>query len=235
MQAVKEVQTNLKAEDIYNEDQLELEQKKLDALKVIAKYIGGMQYLSHKKSKEKLRYFLHNNLDYEKTSEQFNTSRNSIEVSISNIGNKIESLIGSNTIDMIMEGKTEEALTQFDIGTGKVKPGEWFIEGFQALLPKPKKELSFSLADCVKEMDLLLMFTSHNIGRVVNKQNQERLAHLLYLIGSTDSKVEAEREILHCLLKAEFSERDGEYISRKEQISQALQVWQRQNIFYSEE
>lgn len=232
--AVKEVQANLKDKNLFSEEERQLEQKKLDALMLIVDFIIKQEYLSHQKSKERLSFFLKNKFDYEKTRLHFNTSKNSIEASVSYIGKKLENLIGPNTINMILEGRVDEALTQFYIGTGQVKTDEWFIEGVKSYFPTPNKDVTLSLPDCKEEIHLLGVFTKLHLEGLVNSYDHNKLAYLLYILNSTDEKVADERQVLFRLLKGVYSKgEDGEFLNLKIQVSKAIEDLQSQNIFYS--
>ncbi|WP_096202929.1 hypothetical protein [Bacillus sp. FJAT-45350] len=231
--AVKEVQGNLNDQNLYNEDERQLEQKKLDALMLIVDFINKQEYLSHQKSKERLKYFLKNKLDYEKARLHFNTSKNSIEASVSYIGKKLEKLIGLDTIDMILEGRIDEALTQFHIGTGKVKTSDWFIEGVHNYLPEPKKDILLSFEDCQEEITLLGMFSHFYLEDLFKLYNADKLSHLLYVLNSTDAKIADEREILCRLINGDFSRKnaDADVLKMSVQVKKAIKELQSKNPF----
>jgi hypothetical protein len=230
---VKEVQAKLKDRNLFNEEERYLEKQKLETLMFFVEYVGNVDnYLSHKKSKERLSYLLKSGFKYQQTADYFKTSKNSIEALASYANKLLREKVGSDTIKLVREGRIEEARTHFSIAIGQVKPKEQFIEGISKLFPESKNAY-ISIEDCKVEMKFLLMFTHQNIEKLCKQINQEKIAHLLYILNSSDAKLTGERDLLYRLLKGEFNKsKDEEYISVTNQILNAIKDLHSQNLYY---
>ncbi|MGD2198745.1 hypothetical protein [Lysinibacillus fusiformis] len=226
IEAKEQIEASLRRKEISGED-FSLETKQLCALKQIYEYIrNDVTWAGQKRSRIKAMIFLKNHCDYEKTKEELHAkSKNSIEVSMSYLSKKLESKIGANTIYLIKEGKVDEAIIQFETGTGMLNPKDYVIEGLIDLLPAPVRSHT-SLSACEKELKLLLVFTQNHLTELAAKYNQENLSYLMYVLTSTDRAVAIDRRVLYQLLKGEFSrDTGGESVELKVQIAMALEEY----------
>jgi hypothetical protein len=228
------VTSNLKNKNIFGADR-QLEHKKAEALKQIVDYAIELDWIKHQYSKDRLKYFFNSGFEYQITADHFGVSKNSIEASVSYSAKKFEKLIGGKaTLNLIKKGQIEEAITQFNIATGKVNPDDWFIDGVNYALPTPKDGIPYKLQNFRKELNFLSLFSKVNFKALVKAQNQENLSHLLYILNSTESKYASERDILCKLLKGEFSNYEGVTLSIDAQVTDAIKAFQSKNIYYRE-
>ncbi|MGE7751585.1 hypothetical protein [Lysinibacillus fusiformis] len=225
IEAKEQIEASLRRKELSSED-FSLETKQLCALREIFHYVKNERWISQERSKRKALVFLKNHCSYEKTRDELNaTSKNSLEVSLSYISKKLESRIGKNTIELIMEGRLDEARIQFETGTGKLNPRDYLIEGFFNLLPPPVHSHT-SLSTCEKELKFLLVFTINHLMELAVKYNQENLSYLMYVLTSMDRAIAEERRVLYQLLKGEYSrDASGESLNLNSQIAMALEEY----------
>lgn len=225
MEAKERVEASLRRKELSSED-FSLETKQLCALREILHYVKNERWISQERSRKKAIIFLNNNCSYEATRKDLNaSSKNSIEVSMSYLSKKLESKIGKNTIELIMEGRLDEARIQFETGTGKLNPRDYLIEGFLNLLPPPVHSHT-SLSTCEKELKFLLVFTINHLTELAAKYNQENLSYLMYVLTSTDRGIANDRRVLYQLLKGEYSrDASGESLNLNSQIAMALEEY----------
>lgn len=225
MEAKERVETSLRRKESSNDD-ISLETKQLCALREIFHYVKNERWISQERSKRKALVFLKNHCSYEKTRDELNaSSKNSLEVSLSYLSKKLEAKIGKNTIELIMEGRLDEARIQFETGTGKLNPRGYLIEGFTNLLPPPVHSHS-TLLTCEREIKLLLAFTLNHLTGLAAKYNQENLSYLMYVLTSTDRGLANDRRVLYQLLKGEYSrDASGESLNLNSQIAMALEEY----------
>lgn len=226
IEAKEQIEASLRRKEISGED-FSLETKQLCALKQIYEYIRNDEtWAGQKRSRIKAMIFLKNHCDYEKTKEELHAkSKNSIEVSMSYLSKKLESKIGANTIYLIKEGKVDEAIIQFETGTGMLNPKDYVIEGLIDLLPPPVHSHT-SLSTCEKELKFLLVFTINHLTELAAKYNQENLSYLMYVLTSTDRGIANDRRVLYQLLKGEYSrDASGESLNLNSQIAIALEEY----------
>lgn len=222
--AKEQLEATINRKFLLDEDDT-LERKQLSALREIYDYIAHDEtWVTQSKSRRKAITFLKNHCNYEKTRAELNAkSKNSVEVSISYLAKKLEAKIGASTIDLILEGKVEEAMIQFRTGTGQLNPSEYLIEGVFDLLPPPVHTPTDFMA-CEKEIKFLLIFARNHLVELTTKYNQEHLSYLLYVLTSTDRAVANERRIMYQLLNGEFNEQADSF-SLNTQIEKAFKEY----------
>lgn len=238
-------------------DTTQIQQSKLDALMEIVNFVKQMNYIKSPRVKEKFSFFLRSKYDYQETATHFGTSRNSIDVMVLRVSRQLESLIGKDTIEMILQDKVSEALRIFRSGLLNESIKGVFLPEAAKYLPEPKYRMFSSLEECSSEIRFLNVLTEHGMKNTIEECDQEKLAHILYLIsdnskkmidGAGDDKVlqsyfenghhsrekvAIERQALLKLFNGEFSMTDiGEPVSNKYQVEKAINEVQSQHIFY---
>lgn len=215
----EQIETVLRKKDFYGENDL-LEQKQIAALKEIFNYIKDDEtWTNQKRSRMRAISFIRNRCNYEKTKEELGAaSKNSVEASMSYLSKKLEAKIGINTIDLIAQGKVEEAMIQFRIGTGRLNPSDRIVAGILELIPDTKNQ-DVILEDCKKEIRFLLTFSKFNLIRLISLHNKENFSFLRHILTSSDSSVANERKLLYDLLGGKFCENEnGNALNIKQQI-----------------
>lgn len=225
IEAKEQIEASLRRKELSGED-FSLETKQLCALREIFYYIKNESWVSQERTRRKAIIFLKHHCSYEKTRDELNaSSKNSIEVSMSTLSKRLEAKIGSNTIDLILEGKIDEAKIQFQACTGMLNPKDYVIEGLIDLLPPPVHSHT-TLSKCEKELKLLLVFTQNHLTELAAKYNQENLSYLMYVLTSTDRAIANDRRVLYQLLKGEYSrDPSGESLNLNSQIAMALEEY----------
>lgn len=226
IEAKERVEASLRRKELSGED-YSLETKQLCALKQIYEYMRDDEtWAVQKRSRRKAMIFLKHHCSYEKTRDELNaSSKNSIEVSMSYLSKKLENKIGINTINLITEGKVDEAIIQFETGTGKLNPEKYVIKGLIDLLPPPVHSHT-TLSTCEKELKFLLVFTTNHLKELAAKYNQENLSYLMYVLTSMDRAVTNDRRVLYQLLMGDFSrDASGKSLDINTQIAMALEKY----------
>lgn len=224
VEAREHIEALLRSKEYYGEDN-SLEKKQLSALKEIFDYIKNDEtWAGQERSRQKAIIFIKNHCNYAKTKDELGAkSKNSVEASMSYLSKKLERKVGASTIELILEGKVDEAMIQFRAGTGKLNPADYLLDGLFDLLPKADKPHA-NLEECEKEIKFLLTFTKSYLARVSSLYNKENLSYLLYVMTSTDRVVADERKILYQLLKGDFSKDvDGSSLDLNTQIEKAYE------------
>lgn len=231
VEAREHVEESLRSKEFYGEDD-SLEKKQLSALKEILDYIKNDEtWAGQERSRRKAIVFIKNFCSYEKTKAELGAkSKNSVEASMSYLSKKLEKKVGASTIDLILEGKVDEAMIQFRAGTGKLNPADYIIEGLLDLLPIVDNPYS-TLEKCEKEIKFLLAFSKFYLAEVTTSLNKENLSFLMYVLTSTDRVVANERKILYQLFNGDFSKNiDGGSLDLKSQIAKAIEEYLIKNL-----
>lgn len=225
IEAEEQIQASLRSKEFSSEDD-SLEKKQLSALRMIFNYTNNETWAVQERSRRKAMIFMKNHCNYERTRDELHAkSKNSVEASMSYLSKKLEAKIGASTIDLILEGRVDEAMIQFHVRTGKLNPAEYLIEGLFDLLPTPNN-FNIKLETCEKEIKFILIFAKKHLADLAAKYNNDNLSHLMYILTSTDSFVANERKVLYQLLNGEFS-RDArdESVELNVQIAIALEEY----------
>lgn len=224
--SLSDVVMEIKERSLKGQDVEDCEKKKQALVRVLKHALQDDSWLSHKTSREKVRYFIHNGCDYDKTMEHFKAkSRNSVESSMSVFGKKFAEAIGVDTVDLIVNGFVEEAMKQFDQMTQKVDSSDIYLKGVSKLLPKPKNKY-FLLEDCKEELKLLRLLTTSFLEQHTKRFDEEKIAYLLYVLVSSEKGVGKERSVLQDLLKGEYSQdTKGNSLTLNEQVSRTIEEY----------
>lgn len=252
--AVKRVKSTLVDEALFEERQLERE--KWDALMEIVLFVNKMDYIKSSKVKVRFAYFLRSKYDYKETGLRFKQKVNTIEVMVLRVSKRLESLVGKNTIDMILDGKVSEAMKIFRTGTMSEPSYGYFLPEIVNFLPEPKYEMFTTIEECRDELFILGLLTKQGIRGFLERYNRQRLAHILYILSrdskrletdterdttlhayfefghSTKEKIAAERDVLIRLFKGELCSVDGIEIEMEKQVDKAIKMVQGQNLYY---
>ncbi|WP_346234902.1 hypothetical protein MKY04_18170 [Lysinibacillus telephonicus] len=214
---------------------LDLEVKKLEALRQIKQYIQSMDWLSQSRTKERIRMYLIYDCDAERTAQHYKIKRNTMDVAVSYASKKLIEHIGEKTIEQITnavdENEIEKAIERFNIGTQKIQEENFFLTGVKKLFPKPKRNKFMLLAECEQELILLLSLSNFTIEHQISKVDKEKLSHLLSFLESNSPS--HEKDVLNYLLRGELVNREEGIVNIKSQVTKALEVLNSGN-FYKE-
>lgn len=229
--SLSDVVMEIKEKSLKGQDVEDSEKKKQALVRVLKYVLKDDSWLSHKNSREKVRYFILNGCDYDKTMEYFQAkSRNSIESSMSVFGKKLSEAIGVDTVDLILDGHVKKAMIQFNHLTRKVDVSEIYLKGVIKLLPQPERNY-FSLEDCEKELNLLRLLTTSFLEQYTKRYDKEKLAHLIYIMKSSDKELRMERTVLRDLIKGDYSQdKMGNSLTLKKQVIIALNEYHKMDF-----
>lgn len=110
------------------------EAKKLQFLTTLLSYANGLEWISHQKTKEKIRAYLKSNFQYKAVARRFGVSLNSLQVSISYASKKLHGKIGASLL-LLQQGDLEAAEREFLIAIDRRKPLDLYLDGFVENLP----------------------------------------------------------------------------------------------------
>ncbi|KIL39554.1 hypothetical protein SD70_19310 [Gordoniibacillus kamchatkensis] len=230
-EAVYSARNRLQSQPFVDEEAKRLEESRYAALMEIVKYTRSLDFLSHASGKEKLRFFFKCRYNYKLTAEHFGCPLNNIESAVSYAGKCLERRIGKDTIRMIVQAQSQEALDaallQFRVGVNPGGDQRLFLGDLSQWFPEPAN-MGFRVLDEFRmELRLLHFFSTSFFKECLAVVDHKRLAHLLYIMQSTDNAHVMERQVLYRMLQ-------GNYQSFEE----AWDAWtslQEKNLFASEE
>jgi len=214
-------------------EELLLNQNKYDALRVILDYSNSLKWLSHKKTKEKVRYFLNCDMNYRKTAEFFQTGLNRIEVTVSYASSKLEKFIGASTLTKILDGEIDEAMVMFTSNTTAQPYLSWFLPGVTERLPVAMYNPTYTIEECKHELWFLNFFSVQNASRLLDNCDTSKLSHTLYILASSQKKYKKQKEVLSELFSC-YSDEEKK-LNAKTQVMNAIEKINADNFFRQNE
>jgi hypothetical protein len=174
---------------------------KENALSLLMTYLNSFEWLTHAKTKERVKLFISSRYDYKFCTEQLNMeSLSAFETSMWYTAKKFQSKIGENTIDLIMDGAISTALIQFNTGTGKMGLVSILPHGVGNLLPAPLSTGAISISECRGELELLKSLVLKTIKSKLSSLGRDNLAFLRHILESTDVRFSTHRQLLYSYL-----------------------------------
>jgi hypothetical protein len=141
-------------------------------------------------------------------------------------------MIGQETVDLILNDDIDTAMVQFRVRTGQNGYStDVFIAGINQLLPIPKRNRFFLIEECFTELICFVSISHFNINKIFHSLEQEKMAHLLFLMNTEDQKFANEREVIRRLLNWDYLEEDGKVRSYKAQTQMAIEVINSENLY----
>ncbi len=183
------ISINKKLENSYGEENIILNQKK-DLLDEIVKYVSSFNWLYKEPLKEKVKFFINSDYDYESLCRTFNVSYDSARSSMKWAATQLEKKIGSSTLQLIKEGRIADARATFYMGIGKIKKEDYILKSFLCELPQEKFTAVFDLKDCQNELIILRNLSTERFNKYLEILNDRKMAFCLHLIEGTSKKAD---------------------------------------------
>jgi hypothetical protein len=198
------------AQNDYSEDTGNLLNAKLDVLTQISTYLHSYSWLKHKTSKERVKAFIASEYNYQACAEQLDVaSLTAFQTSIWYAAKQFEAKIGKKTIDLISEGKTDEALIQFNTGTGLLGLVSLLPSEVAELFPDSKIDVLLTLSECTVELEFLKRIALNTLRKELLSVSKLKLRHLRYILESTDVRYAKHRSEIYKYLLGYTSSIDG--------------------------
>lgn len=177
-------------------------QKRLDALNEVLGYIKSGEWASTKKAKERMIFTMKNG--NEAAAEKYETTLSSIKVSMSQYSTTIRNIIGVDTIQLIMDGKVEEGLTQFRCRTGTLTLDTLMLHRPMTVFTRDYDiSQDIKLSDCRVEMEFIHKYLDSSYQRDVERCDKNKLAYIKHLmstdIGHADERAALVKYLLNDL------------------------------------
>jgi hypothetical protein len=206
---LKHVNSELKSNfdnTFYDAEEKEILEFKKEVLEELNSFMLSFNWLTHKKSKDKIAAFLRSKYNYERVREDFGIRTiQSLQVSVSRASKLLANKIGK-PLDLIKQGKTEEALscfrgicTEADAGLAEesrpvVETSPLMVSSHLDNLPYKKNTSLFSIADCKRELKFMRIYSLSMFRLYFDTLDKDKLAFLRYVAESEDSRFDYERE-----------------------------------------
>ena len=158
-------------------------------------------HLSGRNQIERVRFFLKNKYDYTVFCKYFDITYDAAKVSISYANQRAREKIGENTVELILEGKIEEAKALFYFRSGQLKLRNFIVDSALPIIPPPAY-MNTSIKECETELRFLRVYTESMLDKRVDAIDTDKLAFLRYVLEGDNPKLTEERVELMELLKS---------------------------------
>lgn len=171
-------------------------QKQKGLLQDILNYVNSFCWLKHEETIERIKFFLKNKYSYSEFCNYFGVTYEAAKVCISYANQKCVEKIGKNTIDLILEGKIDEARATFLFRSGQLKLRNFIIDA--ALIGIPEAAyMTVDIEDCERELSFLRLYSQAILEARVELLDKEKMAYIRYILEGDNPKLAEER--LHLL------------------------------------
>lgn len=185
-----------------DESDLSIEERRLQLLLRLISYVNRYEWLSHKKTREKIACFLKNRYNYRAVADRFGLPLSRVHKTVSYASERLRRRIGG-VLALIRSGQLDDAERELALVTGAVDSSSLFVRGILERF-KPVKDTRVDLADCHREISFLSYFTNRNIDRVLSKIDSKKLNHVLYVLLKSDATYPERSILARCILDGEF-------------------------------
>lgn len=170
----------------------------LDLLQEIKAYLHSFVWLRNKKTKERVKTFIELKYSYEDSVYRLNEeSLTAFQTSMWYTAKKFEELIGTSTLDLISDGRIDDAVRQFHISIGKLNLSSVLLSGVSPLLPEQDSTYPIWIADCLRELKVLANLSSNKVESVLSTLDETKVAFLRYVLEGTDIRYLRHREVIY--------------------------------------
>lgn len=167
----------------------------------VVSYIKSYEWLKHERTIERVKFFLKNKYDYTVFCKYFDITYDAAKVSISYANQKAREKIGENTVELILDGKIEEAKALFYFRSGQLKLRSFIVDSALPIIPQAAY-MNTSIKDCETELKFLTIYTESMLEKRVDAIDADKLAFLRYVLEGDNPKLTQERVELVGLLKS---------------------------------
>lgn len=182
----KHVKEDLKKAVSFSEDQKMLQDKK-ELLESIINYLNSYDWMSRKDSIDKVRTWLTSGYDYELVCRTYDISYEKAKNAIKWANAQFKKKIGEETLEMIEQGKLDEARCAFYVASGQIDLENLIVEDFKPFLPQAEY-LPYDLEECLFELKVLQAVSKAKFKTFADRADKNKMAYLLHLLTG-ESKI----------------------------------------------
>lgn len=182
-------------------EQYRLYRKQLMALQEIDSFVSKYEWVGTESAKEKIKAVRESYYDYNLIKEKYGLSKDGMKGLMYRLNQKLEKLIGEDTIDLILSryDKVAFGIIQFRICSKTYSLDKILLnECYTNLLPA-KLDL-LRVEDCLTEIEFLYTYSLFGMQEKLKKCNSDRLAFLKFILeNSTERYKQEQKDIISML------------------------------------
>lgn len=177
-----------------------MEQK--DLITEIGEFTRSFGWLSHERTKERARVFTKSRFDYAIMCKELNISYDVAKSSISYINSELKKNIGENTLELLLDGKVEEAKLIFYFCSGKSKVSDYILDSAVQGLPDANF-MTINLSECGNELKYLQLYSRVMFNKWLKVIDKDKMAYIRYILETDNPKFAEKKKELVKLLRGE--------------------------------
>lgn len=205
--AKKELLKNI---EIYKSDEkfVQLENAKLEALEIIIEYTKSCSWLKRSNSVNRMKALFEFNFNTSKVADYLGVNQGSIKASLTYLSNTLAEAIGTNTIDLIMEGHVDVAMLQFRTSTGCMNLEDTIPKQILDIIPTGDSHGQL-INECKTELVFLKALSYVGLNRKISTLDKDKLALILDIMLKGDTNYAKERLLIYKYLNDEIKDTDS--------------------------
>lgn len=184
------------------------EQKKL--IEEMVEYVRSFDWIKHEKTKERVRVYTKARFDYSIMCEQLDIPYDAAKSTISYINSELKKKLGETTLNLLMEGRVEDARLIFYFSSKKMRVDDFMLDCSMKAVPEPSF-MTLSLSECAKELRYLQAFSKAHFEKWQNVIDKDKMAYIQYIMISDNPRFSEDKRGIVKLLKGE--KKVGDYIA----------------------
>ncbi len=134
-----------------------------------------------------------------------NTSKNAVRKMLSVRSKEYTGKIGASTVELIKSGKVREAIINFKLSWGIIKPKDLFMDCLDIRENDIHTAKIEPLYSCMEEVKYLKMYATPTLDCMNEKIDQHKLYSVLHLLFSDTIAYSKEKELLLALFTNQIS------------------------------
>jgi len=177
------------------DDKMLLKRKQFTALKEIDRFISKYEWVGSEKNVERIKFFRESGYDYSLVRDKFDIGSNALKSFIYRTNQKLEQVVGADTIDMIMSkyDKVAYGIINFRILSKTYKLEDILLPDCYKEFPTPKLDL-YKMYDCKDEIAFCYTYSKAGFENALEQIDKDKLAFLLYISQNSVDKYKEEQK-----------------------------------------
>lgn len=182
-----------------DKEAVKLVEKKKKLLDDMQNFIIHSNWASNT-TRNMLSFLIFYNFDYRMTCKAFRIQPEHLAAIVTSCDEKISEVM-SEAVNYIAVDMPDKARSSFNAAVKHLSAGKGRRGEFAGLLPKPAVFSNVKLSDCSAEISILRCLNKNGLVKASMRCDRRKLAHLLYILGSSDQTYAAEKAELNEAIK----------------------------------
>lgn len=170
-------------------------------------YIMDGSWVKSDKVRSKLRYLISIDMNYVKFMDEFGMTNDAARSFMFRVNKSLSDILGEENVNKIKEGNYDDMglfMLRYSDELYKTYFNDWLV----SYLPKPMVSSEIDIKDCGMELKFLEIYCRSVIQKRMQLLDQDKLKHILGLLGSEDPAHVLESVLINDMLKGDITTQD---------------------------